>query len=96
VQLESILTYISFPEHPCVEHLKLLIGYLIIKNLRESLRCNMKSYFWGRSGEMQRRVKVKILDNEAHIGELTLRELIRMLESLRNVDVEIEVVPSLT
>jgi len=50
----------------------------------------------GRSGEMQRRVKVKIVDNEAHIGGLTLRELIRMLESLKNVDVEIEVAPSLT
>ena len=34
---------------------------------------------------MQRRVKVKIVDNEAHIGGLTLRDSIRMLESLRDV-----------
>jgi len=45
---------------------------------------------------MRRRVKIKIVDNEAHIGGLTLRELISMLESLRNVDIEIEVAPSLT
>ena len=45
---------------------------------------------------MQRRVKVKIVDNEAYIGGLTLRDLIRMLESLRDVDIEIEVAPLLT
>ena len=44
---------------------------------------------------MQRRVKVKIVDNEVHIGELTLRDLVSMLESLEDVDGEIEVVPSL-
>jgi len=42
---------------------------------------------------MQRRVKVKIVDNETYIGGLTLRDLIRMLESLRDADVEIEVAP---
>lgn len=44
----------------------------------------MKFYFGGEA-EMQRRVKVKIVDNEAHIGGLTLRDSIRMLESLRDV-----------
>jgi len=43
---------------------------------------------------MQRRVKVKIVDNEVHIGGLTLRDLVSMLESLEDVDVEIEVAPS--
>jgi len=43
---------------------------------------------------MQRRVKVKIVDNEVHIEGLTLRDLVGMLESLKDVEVEIQVTPN--
>jgi len=43
---------------------------------------------------MQRRVKVKIVDNKVHIEGLPLRDLVGMLESLKDVEVEIQVTPN--
>ena len=41
----------------------------------------------------QRRVKVKIIDNEVYIRGLTLRDLLDMLKNLRDVEIEIQVIP---